>query len=154
MSKISEKQKLLNQLEKQLAELHKEINTLQELNPQYKEMLDRLSMEREELLKTLNKQENITLFSFIEMDYKWQGVDLYPKILSYRFLVDDKVGNFLEKTIVDYHNLEQIFDINDEKIPKILKHFELMDKKVVAFNKKVKKALKELEEDQFGDLLI
>ena len=55
---------------------------------------------------------------------------------------------------MDYHNLEQIFDINDEKIPKILKHFELMDKKVVAFNKKVKKALKELEEDQFGDLLI
>lgn len=153
MSKISEKQKLLNQLEKQLAALHDEISNLQESNPLYKETWDRLVKERENLIVSTNKVESFVFHDFVEIHYKWQGINLYPKIVSHKFLCTEQIAEFLERAITDYRTLDLIFDVDDENSAKIWKALEMIDKKVCTFNNKVQKAFREFQEDQLNELL-
>jgi hypothetical protein len=153
MSKISEKQKLLTQLEKQLLALQEEISELQDSNPLYKETWNKLKSEKESLQVLLNKSNMFVFQDFVEIHYKWGGIDEYPEVISYKFFCNDLVSLFLEKTIIGYQTLDQIFDIEEEQIIKAKKNLDVLDQKVKTFNNKVKKAFKEFQEEQLNELL-
>lgn len=154
MITISQKQKELTKLQEQMLALQKELIELENQNPAYKKRCDELNNERSQILSVLATTYSITVKSLVEINYKWRGVKQTPEIVSYKFLLEPKTNEFLEKAIVDYNNLDSIFNSRIQEAKEACLKLDELDKKIIKFNNKVTSSYKQFKEDYLKTLFI
>lgn len=154
MISISQKQKELSKLQQQMLALQQELEDLENQNPAYKKRCDELVKERLALVNSINKTRQATIKSFIEIEYRWRGIKQTPEIVSYKFLLDPKLNNFLKETIVDYNNLDTIFNFDMPDIRSSCSILDDIDKKVMKFNHKVTSSYNQFKEEYLKTLTI
>lgn len=154
MISISQKQKELSKLQQQMLALQQELEDLENQNPAYKKRCDELVKERSNLVNSINQVRRATIKSFIEIEYRWRGIKQTPEIVSYKFLLDSSLNDFLKETIVDYNNLDTIFNFDMPDIKSSCSILDDIDKKVMKFNHKVNNSYNQFKEEYLKTLTI
>ena len=152
MNVFSTKQKQLEMLQKQMESLQQEITQFHEEHPEYRKTLDSLEKERTKLAEIVNKEHEINVPNFVTVICKWAGEESYPDIISYKFLLEESVSEFLEQSLEE--NLTEIFDSNISQIKEFSEVLDDIDQKVSKFNSKVEKAYEKFNEEFLLELKI
>ena len=152
MNVFSTKQKQLEILQKQMESLQQEITQFHEEHPEYRKTLDSLEKERTKLAEIVNKEHEINVPNFVTVICKWAGEESYPDIISYKFLMEESVSEFLEQSLEE--NLTEIFDSNVSQIKEFSEVLDDIDQKVSKFNSKVEKAYEKFNEEFLLELKI
>lgn len=153
MSNISEKQKELELLKKQMESLQQDLQVLEEKNPEYKKTFEGLRFHREEIEQFTQKVEKVTFPNFIEFECKWGGIGYCPEIMDSKFLCENSLKEYFQVLFFEYGEIDSIFEFNIPEINIVLNKFENYDQEVEDFNKKVNKAFDKFQEEQLKTLL-
>lgn len=152
MNIFSNKQKQLEMLQKQMDSLQQEITQFHEEHPEYRKTLDAIEKERIKLVDLVEKEHEINIPNFVTIVCKWAGVESYPDIIDFKFLLEKSVSEFLEQSMEE--NLTEVFDSNISQIKEFSTILDDIDQKVSKFNAKVEKAYEKFNEDFLLELKI
>lgn len=152
MNIFSNKQKQLEMLQKQMESLQQEITQFHEEHPEYRKTLDAIEKERIKLVDLVEKEHEINIPNFVTIVCKWAGVESYPDIIDFKFLLEKSVSEFLEQSMEE--NLTEVFDSNISQIKEFSTILDDIDQKVSKFNAKVEKAYEKFNEDFLLELKI
>ena len=152
MNIFSNKQKQLEMLQKQMDSLQQEITQFHEEHPEYRKTLDAIEKERIKLVDLVEKEHEINIPNFVTIVCKWAGVESYPDIIDFKFLLEKSVSEFLEQSMEE--NLTEVFDSNILQIKEFSTILDDIDQKVSKFNSKVEKAYEKFNEDFLLELKI
>ena len=152
MNIFSNKQKQLEMLQKQMESLQQEITQFHEEHPEYRKTLDAIEKERIKLVDLVEKEHEINIPNFVTIVCKWAGVESYPDIIDFKFLLEKSVSEFLEQSMEE--NLTEVFDSNISQIKEFSTILDDIDQKVSKFNAKVEKAYEKFNEDFLMELKI
>ena len=152
MNIFSNKQKQLEMLQKQMDSLQQEITQFHEEHPEYRKTLDAIEKERIKLVDLVEKEHEINIPNFVTIVCKWAGVESYPDIIDFKFLLEKSVSEFLEQSMEE--NLTEVFDSNISQIKEFSTILDDIDQKVSKFNAKVENAYEKFNEDFLLELKI
>ena len=154
MSSISEKQTQIELLQQQLLSLTDELVVLEKQNPEYKKTFSQLQTQRANINVLLSTVDTIILSHFVEFKCAWQGIEMYPEIISFNFLNNEAVNSLFTRIFIEYDNTDEIFDIDDPQIRAVLEKHELYDKKILNFNNTVEASFVKFKEVKLKELLL
>lgn len=152
MNIFSNKQKQLEMLQKQMDSLQQEITQFHEEHPEYRKTLDAIEKERIKLIEIVDKEHEINIPNFVIIVCKWAGIESYPDIIDFKFLLEKSVSEFLEQSLEE--SLAEVFDSNISQIKEFSTILDDIDQKVFKFNSKVEKAYEKFNEDFLLELKI
>lgn len=152
MNIFSNKQKQLEMLQKQMDSLQQEITQFHEEHPEYRKTLDAIEKERIKLIEIVDKEHEINIPNFVTIVCKWAGIESYPDIIDFKFLLEKSVSEFLEQSLEE--GLAEVFDSNISQIKEFSIILDDIDQKVFKFNSKVEKAYEKFNEDFLLELKI
>lgn len=152
MNIFSNKQKQLEMLQKQMDSLQQEITQFHEEHPEYRKTLDAIEKERIKLTEIVDKEYEINIPNFVTIVCKWAGIESYPDIIDFKFLLEKSVSEFLEQSLEE--SLAEVFDSNISQIKEFSTILDDIDQKVFKFNSKVEKAYEKFNEDFLLELKI
>ena len=155
MSKnILKKQLELENLFQQIEALKSEVKIFKDENPELDELINKLTKERKDVISLLKEPFVFEIPQICKLECLWRDLNEWPDIKSVKFLFDKQTNNFLYNVLMPFNILFLLKKYQHPSIKTLEKTISLLDKKLITFNTKVKKTIKDHKDDSFEVLLI